>query len=151
MGLQLVNVLRDLGSDLAAGRCYLPADELRTLGLDPAEILARPDSVKPVWDLWLARAQHELDEGMRYVHAVNHRRVRAASAMPALLGARTLALLRMAGPGVAITRRVKVPRSEVRSMMAAMAFTLAGRSSLQRRFEAMQREMPTRGWDNPRT
>ncbi|HSH88964.1 MAG TPA: phytoene/squalene synthase family protein [Ramlibacter sp.] len=151
MGLQLVNVLRDLGNDLASGRCYLPADELRTLGLDPADILARPDSVKPVWDLWLARAQLGLDDGMRYAHAVNHRRVRAASAMPALLGARTLALLRMAGPGVAIARKVKVPRSEVRSMMAAIAFTLAGRSSLQRQFERMQRGTSMPGWDNPRT
>ena len=34
-GLQLVNILRDIGSDLKAGRCYLPEDELRS---------ARPDA-----------------------------------------------------------------------------------------------------------
>ncbi len=41
-GLQLINVLRDAGSDLRAGRCYLPADELRSLGLAPDEILSQP-------------------------------------------------------------------------------------------------------------
>ena len=150
MGLQLVNILRDLGGDLAAGRCYLPADELLTLGLEPAAILARPDAITPVWDLWVARAQQGLDDGMRYADAVQHRRVRAASAMPALLGARTLALLRAAGPRAAMGAKVKVARAEVRSMMAAMVFTLAGRSSLQRQFVRLQRASARAGWDNPR-
>ena len=34
-GLQLVNILRDAGADLRLGRCYLPADELRSLGIAP--------------------------------------------------------------------------------------------------------------------
>ena len=64
---------------------------------------------------------------MRYADAVNSRRVRAASALPALLAARTLALLRAAGPR-ACGSKVKVPRREVRAMMARLAFTLAGRA-----------------------
>jgi phytoene synthase len=32
VAMQLTNILRDVGEDLAAGRCYLPADELRRFG-----------------------------------------------------------------------------------------------------------------------
>ena len=133
MGLQLVNVLRDAGPDLAAGRCYFPAAELTAAGLQPQDIAHRPERFAVVRNHWLARAQRGLEAGMRYADAVNSRRVRAASAMPALLGARTLALLR-ADPALGLAHKVKVPRGEVRSMMARLAFTLAGRASLARMF-----------------
>lgn len=35
VAMQLTNVLRDVGEDLAAGRLYLPADELAEFGLSP--------------------------------------------------------------------------------------------------------------------
>jgi len=133
MGLQLVNILRDAGADLAAGRCYFPADELAAAGLRPQDILAEPERLVRVWNRWQARAQRGLESGMRYADAVNSRRVRAASALPALIGARTLALLQSAGP-LRLQRSVKVPRHEVRSMLARLAFTLAARAPLQALF-----------------
>ena len=133
MGLQLVNVLRDARPDLAAGRCYFPAAELAAAGLQPQDIANHPERFAGVRGHWLARAQRGLEAGMRYSDAVNSRRVRAASAMPALLGARTLALLR-ADPSIGLAHKVKVPREEVRGMMARLALTLAGRASLARMF-----------------
>jgi farnesyl-diphosphate farnesyltransferase len=133
MGLQLVNVLRDTGADLAAGRCYLPADELRAADLQPQDIPAQPQRFAPVRERWLARAGHGLDAGMRYADAVHSRRVRAATALPALLGARTLALLR-ADASLGLGQRVKVPRADVRRIMVRLALTLAGRTSLRRMF-----------------
>jgi hypothetical protein len=53
--------------------------------------------------------------------------------MPALLGVRTLALLH-GDPSLGLAHRVKVPRDEVRGMMARLALTLAGRASLARMF-----------------
>lgn len=35
VAMQLTNILRDVGEDRAAGRCYLPADELRRFGCTP--------------------------------------------------------------------------------------------------------------------
>ena len=133
MGLQLVNVLRDAGPDLAAGRCYLPGDDLHAAGLQPNEVASRPDRFAVVRAPWLARAQAGLESGLRYAQAVNNRRVRAASALPALLGARTLALLR-ADPSAGLAGKVKVPRAEVRAMLARMALGLAGRALLARLF-----------------
>lgn len=137
-GLQLINILRDLGGDLAAGRCYLPADALAATGLSPHDLLRQPQQVMPLYDHWLAQAGQRLDQGMQYCAAVRPRRVRAASALPALIGARTLALLRQAGPA-ALQARVKVPRGEVRGILLATALTLAANGPLQARFARLGR------------
>jgi farnesyl-diphosphate farnesyltransferase len=142
-GLQLVNILRDAGTDLAAGRCYFPAEELATAGLRPQDIAGNPARFEGVWRLWHARAARGLADGMRYSGAVNSRRVRAATALPALLGARTLELLQRAG-AQRLQRRVKVPRHEVRAILARLALTLAARGPLQASFTRLT------GWDNPR-
>lgn len=141
-GLQLVNIVRDAGVDLAAGRCYFPADELAAVGLGPAEILAAPERFAPVWHRWQAAAAAGMDDGLAYALAVNPRRARAAVALPALLGVRTLALLHAAGPQ-ALARRVKVPRREVHALMARMLVTMASRDALRAQFTRMRR------WDNP--
>ncbi len=132
-GLQLINILRDVQADLAMGRCYLPADALAAAGLEPQDITRQPVPLAPLYEHWLARAGSHLDDGMRYCAAVNHRRVRAGSALPALIGARTLALLQQAGAG-ALQTRVKVPRAEVRSILLRLALTLAARGPIQAQF-----------------
>jgi len=149
MGLQLVNILRDAGADLAAGRCYLPADELELtaaglLALAPGQAPAR---LEPVWARWHELACRRLEQGMRYAQAVNSPRIRAATALPALIGARTLALLHQAG-GQALTQPVRMPRREVRTVLARLAFTLAARGPLARQFARLQERGGAGQWDN---
>jgi farnesyl-diphosphate farnesyltransferase len=129
MALQLINVLRDAGSDLRAGRCYFPEDELGALGLTAAQILSESDRFQPIYQGWMEKAQDGLACGMQYSRAIRHRRVRAATVLPALIGARTLTLLRQAGAS-ALDHTIKVPRSEVRSMMMSLAVTLASRAKI---------------------
>jgi len=136
-GLQLVNILRDMGTDLRAGRCYLPEDELRSLGLTADEILARPAGVESIMRQWREKAERGLTAGIDYAGAIRSRRVRFATALPALIGARTLFLMREAGAGV-FDRPVKVPRAEVRKIMASSALKLASTSSIRRTFDALQ-------------
>lgn len=137
MALQLVNILRDTGEDLAMGRCYLPADELAAAGLAPQDAAAHPAKLQPVRERWLARAGAMLEQGMTYSAAVRDRRVRAATALPALVGARTLSLLETAGQD-ALRAKVKVPRSEVRAILWRLAVTLAGRESLAAQFPRLR-------------
>lgn len=147
MGLQLVNILRDAGADLAAGRCYFPADELAAAGLRPADIRDQPDRFHPIAARWQDLAAGRLAMGMAYADAVNSRRVRAASALPALLGARTLALLREAGPR-ALREKVKMPRREVRGVMARLAFSFAGRGAMRAEFARLGGQCAPGEWDN---
>ncbi|MDB5873489.1 MAG: hypothetical protein JWQ07_2931 [Ramlibacter sp.] len=146
--LQLVNILRDASADLAAGRCYFPADELAAAGLRPEDILGHPDRFEAVRGRWHARAQQGLELGMRYADAVNSRRVRAGSVLPALLGVRTLALLQAAGAH-GLRDKVKVPRREVHRVMARLALNLASRASLRALFARMREPRASRGWENP--
>jgi farnesyl-diphosphate farnesyltransferase len=129
-GLQLVNILRDAGDDLRRGRCYFPQDELTEAGLSVAQIAETPAEFLPIYQRWIAEARAGLDAGLEYSIAINPPRVRIATVLPALIGVRTLELLEASGL-TALRERVKVPRAEVRKMMASAAITLANRSRLR--------------------
>jgi farnesyl-diphosphate farnesyltransferase len=134
-GLQLINILRDAGADLRHGRCYFPADELDSLGVKAGEIRRDPASALPVVEKWREKADRGVEAGIEYASAIENRRVRFGTALPALIGARTLTLLREAG-AEAFERRVKVPRGEVRKMIIGSA--LASSRSLRATFQKLQ-------------
>jgi farnesyl-diphosphate farnesyltransferase len=138
MGLQLINVLRDVGSDLRAGRCYFPEDELGAVNLSAAQILSEPDRFKAIYQRWIEKAQDGLECGMRYSRAIRNRRVRAATVFPALIGARTLALLRKAGAS-ALNQTIKTPRREVRGMILSLAMHLASHKQIDTIFNRARR------------
>src|SRR6266542_1811029 len=124
MALQLINVLRDAGSDLRAGRCYFPEYELSAAHLTASQIFSEPERFQSIYRTWLDKAKAGLECGIRYSRAIENRRVRAATVLPALIGARTLSLLDAAGP-TALQRAVKVPRGDVRKMILSLAITFA--------------------------
>jgi farnesyl-diphosphate farnesyltransferase len=130
MGLQLINVLRDAGTDLRAGRCYFPNGELGVIGLSAAQILSESDRFQPVYKRWMDKARDGLACGMQYSRAIRKRRVRAATVLPALIGARTLALLRQAGSS-ALHQTIKVPRREVRAIVVSLAVHLASHREIE--------------------
>jgi farnesyl-diphosphate farnesyltransferase len=121
-GLQLVNILRDVAADLRKGRCYLPENELARLGLEPRDLLdpANETRLRPLYDRYLGLARAHLAAGWAYTNTVPWRcvRVRLACAWPILIGVRTLARLHSA-PVLEPDRPVKIPRAEVRRLLAA--------------------------------
>ena len=137
MGLQLINVLRDAGTDLRAGRCYFPDDELGAVGLSAAQISS--DRFQPIYQRWMEKAQDGLACGMQYSRAIRNRRVRAATVLPALIGARTLALLRKAGAS-ALHQTIKVPRREVRAIVVSLAVHLASHREIETIFNRAYRK-----------
>jgi farnesyl-diphosphate farnesyltransferase len=134
MALQLINVLRDAGSDLRAGRCYFPEEELSAADLPAAQILSEPERFQPIYERWTEKAQDELECGIQYSHAIRNRRLRAATVLPALIGARTLVLLRDAGT-MALQRKIKVRRDDVRRMFLSLVITFASRKRIDAMFE----------------
>ena len=129
MALQLINVLRDAGADLRAGRCYFPEYELAAAHLAAPQILSEPERLQPIYRSWLEKAKNGLDCGMQYSRAIENRRVRAATVLPALIGVRTLFLLHETG-AASLQRTVKVARREVRAMILSLAITFASRRSI---------------------
>ena len=136
MGLQLINILRDAGADLRAGRCYFPNEELAAARMDASQILRQPERFQPIYRKWLESAGHGVEAGMQYSRAIRHRRIRAATVLPALIGTRTLALLRGAGATV-LHRKIKAPRREVQAMIASLAITFAARFEIDAMFRRL--------------
>ena len=109
-GLQLVNILRDLPADRRAGRCYLPADELRAANSTPAK------PAREVFDRWQRRAAEHLEDGRRYITALRPARLRIGCFLPWYLGVETLRLLRE-HPPLESQEKIKVPRATVRAAL----------------------------------
>lgn len=138
-GLQLVNILRDVGTDLHSGRCYFPQTELHAAGIDAAEILKQPDKFLPVYRKWIDEARDGLAAGIEYSAVIQSARVRVATSLPALIGIRTLSLLENRGIE-SLKEVVKVPRAEVRRIIGTVAITLASPGQLWAIFNRSRRE-----------
>ena len=141
MGLQRLNIIRDAGADLANGRCYWPEESLALAGLNPAMLAQTAQTsdadclhaLAPLYNQWLDRTQTQLADGLRYALALKPLRLRLASALPALIGARTLTLLRQAGPA-ALAQRIKMPRHEMRGLLWRITLGLGSCAVLEREF-----------------
>ena len=137
-GLQLINILRDAGDDLRSGRCYFPMEELAVAALEPSQIVREFQRFLPIYRKWREKAEQGIKAGIEYCDAVRNRRVRIATVLPALIGARTLALLREAG-GTVLHRHVKVSRKEVRAIMISLSSSLGSRSRIETLFRELSR------------
>jgi farnesyl-diphosphate farnesyltransferase len=137
-GLQLINILRDAGEDLRAGRCYFPNEELAPVAMEAPQIVREPQRFLPVYRKWREKAEQGIKAGFEYSNSIRNRRVRIATVLPALIGARTLALLKEAGATM-LHRRIKVPRKEVRSIITSITSSLGARSRIETLFRALSR------------
>ncbi len=119
-GLQLVNILRDLPADLRKGRCYLPADKLAAMGLQPADLLqiGNESRFRPLYEHYLDLAEAHLAAGWAYTNTIprSQIRVRLGCAWPVLIGLETIKRLRTARV-LDPDERVKISRSEVRRII----------------------------------
>ncbi len=119
-GLQLVNILRDLPTDLRQGRCYLPQAALAGEGLRPPDLLdpATEKKLRPLYERYLKLAGSHLAAGWAYTNSLPWRcvRVRLACAWPVLIGVKTLGRLRVQNP-LDPGRPIKITRAEVRGVI----------------------------------
>jgi len=106
-GLQLVNILRDLPKDMRAGRCYLPVS-------DPDDTAA----LMSCFSKWRETASVKMGNGLKYASALRSKRLRMASALPAMIGTETLELMDGADFGD-LEAGIRIPRSRVYSLMLA--------------------------------
>ncbi|QQY08697.1 MAG: squalene/phytoene synthase family protein [Candidatus Xiphinematobacter sp.] len=83
-GLQLVNILRDRDEDASVGRLYISAEDVK----------------ERFWEAWMA-----MQSGVKYGKALSHPFLRYATLLPALIGVRTLKLIRSRAGKTKISRR----------------------------------------------
>lgn len=133
-GLQLVNILRDVGKDRRLGRVYLPAEEWRLTGIDSvAAVVHDSRCLRPTWSHWVMHCREHLEAGLNYVCRLRHGKLRYATALPLFLAQATLKKLdRASWPE--IEAGVKINRIEVAKLLAETLIANRSEESLRRFF-----------------
>ncbi len=130
-GLQLINILRDIGEDVRDGRCYLP-------GANPAEVQANTRVLQPLWHDWLATCRQHLDSGLHYVQHVADGKLRYATSLPLLLGAKTLTRMQSAS-WEELQFGIKITRLDVAMILAEAAIACRSADGVARLFKKLSR------------
>ncbi len=126
IGLQLVNIVKDVADDLPRGRCFVPGDLLAAAGLQPEELLlplhreAALGLLTPLID----QAEHHLDRAAAYTAAWPAadragQAIRLFCAVPLALARASLALVRRADSTLRPGLIPKVSRTTVVAIVAA--------------------------------
>jgi farnesyl-diphosphate farnesyltransferase len=143
-GLQLTNILRDLPRDLRIARCYVPSQELATVGLKPADLLdpAAIAKFRPLYDRYLDQTVGHLDAACRYTLAIPRSlpRLRLACAWPILIGLKTIALLRRSRDVLNPALRIMVPQSATNWILAKSLLAVRSDAWLERWFQQARAE-----------
>ena len=125
--LQMINILRDIPEDLSFGRCYIPLNRLKEVGLDPIELreISNHDTFSPIYQSLLDITQGHLDAAEEYILMLPRTQIRLkiACLLPVLIGQKTVNLLRTSKI-LDSTKRVKVPRKIVKRLMIRSIFSV---------------------------
>lgn len=112
-GLQMINILRDIPSDLHIGRCYIPSERLASIGLTPVDLLdeSSMNAFRPLYDEYLDLSLKYLSAAHSYVSLIprRHKGLRLSCMLPIIIGWRTIRIMRnrnvLSGMGAKIKRR----------------------------------------------
>lgn len=141
MGLQLVNILKDLTHDQTRRWSYIPRTVCAAHGLGVSELGKAPSfaathaALAPLFDL----AREKLDDGMRYTLAIppRHAGIRRFCLLPLWMAARTLVLARGNDAMFSSGNPVKIPRDEVAALSIACVAHSGDDQELRTRYAAL--------------
>ncbi len=124
IALQLTNIIRDVGADLARGRVYLPAEDLSRFGCTEDDLRAGvvTDRVRNLLAFECDRAGEFYAKAERELPRADRRRMVAARIMAGIYHA-ILDRIEMSGYDV-FRRTIRVPRPR-RAIIAAMLWARA--------------------------
>jgi squalene monooxygenase len=146
MGLQLVNILKDLTDDQARRWSYIPRTlcaarslDIASLG-DPARRASAHAAVAPLFDI----ARKNLDDGMKYALAIppRHAGIRRFCLLPLWMAARTLVLAKGSDAMFTPGDPVKIPRDEVASLSTSCVTHSGDDAFLRERYAALWSDTP---------
>tara|TARA_B000000557_G_scaffold262225_1_gene262637 strand:- start:275 stop:1285 length:1011 start_codon:yes stop_codon:yes gene_type:complete len=124
--LQMINILRDIPEDLSFGRCYIPLNRLKEVGLEPVELRDKTnhETFSPIYQSLLDITQGHLDAAEQYILMLPRSQIRlkVACLLPVLIGQKTVNLLRTSKI-LDSSERVKVPRKTVKRLMIRSIFS----------------------------
>ncbi len=144
LGLQLVNILKDVTDDRARDVSYVPRTNAAKAGIDlerlvdPALREEAHAAVAPLFD----RAQEHLDQALEYTLAVpaEHTAVRLFCLLPLWMAVRTLVHARGNDAMFVAGEPVKITRSEVEQLIADCLASASDDDALRDHYDHLWRE-----------
>lgn len=134
LGLQKVNVIKDVPEDRKRGVCYLPLDIMKNYGLKPSSLDSTDDvlGIEKFVEELAANAMSHLDDAIAYTALIPHgyKGVRMFLLVPVLLAVETMNLVitdpvrSMAGPPVKLTR------TDVARLVGAASLRISSNKSI---------------------
>jgi phytoene synthase len=121
--MQLTNILRDVGEDLALGRIYLPQEDLARFGLTEGDLGARrvTTAFRDLMEFEIQRAHRLYDEGVALIPLLTSARGRAAFEFAVEAYSGILGKIRGAGYDV-FTRRAHLTFAEKLALLPSSAW-----------------------------
>jgi farnesyl-diphosphate farnesyltransferase len=154
-GLQLTNILKDLGRDLENGRCYLPAQLLQAVQVAPDELrnLTSLPRLYPVLSALVRYTLTHLDHAHEYIHRLPRRtvRLRLSCMWPLLFALQTLEVICTSEALFDPRARVKITRRAVYQTMLWSLCCLVSRRSFVRYYTRFRQRVlgALEAWGDP--
>jgi farnesyl-diphosphate farnesyltransferase len=144
-GLQMTNILKDLGKDLAIGRCYLPREHLKQLKIEP-EDLTNPAILQRLRPLLIHLTWHtvdHLDQACQYVLQLPRMawRLRLSCMWPLLFAVQTLEVICRSEVLLDPEARVKISRGVVYHTMFRSLWCLITPSMLVKYYAVLRQRL----------
>jgi farnesyl-diphosphate farnesyltransferase len=144
-GLQMTNILKDLGKDLSIGRCYLPQEQLAQLEIGPEE-LTNPATLPRLRPLIIQLTWHtldHLDQACQYVLQLPRTalRLRLSCMWPLLFAVQTLEIICRSEVLLSPEVRVKISRGVVYRTMLRSSWCLIAPSRLAKYYAFLRRRL----------
>jgi 15-cis-phytoene synthase len=123
VAMQLTNILRDVAEDAAAGRRYLPQEDLARFGCGQGLDVA-PDRVAALVGFEVARAERWFERGLRLLPLLDRRSAACVAAMAGIYRALLARIARQ--PQAVLQGRICLPAQQ-KAVIAARSLTGVGR------------------------
>lgn len=138
LGLQMVNIVKDVTDDFERRVCYLPRELCKKAGFEPEELLApeNRDAARKVVVEVADRASAHLDRALEYILLipVEHHQLRLFGLLPLWMAVATLALARDSENVFIPGQPVKISRDAVGRIIAECGALCRDDAALRRRY-----------------
>jgi farnesyl-diphosphate farnesyltransferase len=144
-GLQLTNILKDIGPDLRLGRCYLPETYLQASQLDVFD-LRQPgaqERMQPILHRLVRDTLDHLDQAREYIGQLPRRsvRLRLSCMWPLLFALQTLEVICTSTTLLEPDAHVKISRQAVYRTMLNSLWCLLSRRGFERYYDRLRRRV----------
>ena len=146
LGLQMVNIVKDVTDDFERGVCFLPRQLCLDEGFEPEEILALENraAAKRVARKVIECAEGHLDAALRYTLTIpkQHQQLRLFCLLPLWMAMETLSLAKDSDAMFEPQAKVKISRDTVARVIADCGRDCQNDEALKAAYEKMRRRFP---------